>query len=174
LNVAAVREGENMNQSDAPTPNYVTCPCQHCSGKIEFDANQLDTAENTTVPCPHCGLETILFVPPSPTRPVLPKNITPPPTVKTPPTSLALKNPKSSLEVVSSLSLIGFFVWTGLCALGACWGIFVTFKGMSEDTSAAYGAGATVGLGIWMVVCLVIWLFGAVPAALIWFMTRKR
>jgi hypothetical protein len=58
--------------------------------------------------------------------------------------------------------------------LGACWGIFVTFKGMSEDTSAAYGAGATVGLGIWMVVCLVIWLFGAVPAALIWFMTRKR
>ena len=53
-----------MNEPDAQTaPNYVTCPCQHCSGKIEFDANQLDSAENTTVPCPHCGLETIIFVP---------------------------------------------------------------------------------------------------------------
>ena len=62
--MSLLREGENMNQSDAqPVPNYVTCPCQHCSGKIEFDANQLDAAENTTVPCPHCGLETIIFVP---------------------------------------------------------------------------------------------------------------
>lgn len=70
--------GENMNQSDAQTtPNYVTCSCQYCSGKIEFDANQLDptgiaermsTAQ--TVPCPHCGLETILFVPPPNPSPV--------------------------------------------------------------------------------------------------------
>jgi|ERR1035438_2696094 hypothetical protein len=65
-------EGENMNQSDAQTlPNYVTCPCQYCSGKIEFDANQLDAAENTTVPCPHCGLETIIFVPEQRVPPVL-------------------------------------------------------------------------------------------------------
>ena len=53
-----------MNQPDVQiAPNYVTCPCQHCSGKIEFDANQLDTTENTTVPCPHCELETQIFVP---------------------------------------------------------------------------------------------------------------
>ena len=57
-------EGENMNQPDAQTaPNYVTCLCQHCGGKIEFDANQLDAAENTTVPCPHCASETIISVP---------------------------------------------------------------------------------------------------------------
>jgi hypothetical protein len=56
-------EDENMSQPDAqPVPNYVTCPCQHCSGKIEFDANQLDAVENTTVPCPHCGLETKISV----------------------------------------------------------------------------------------------------------------
>ena len=56
-------EGENVSQPDAKTaPNYVTCPCQHCSGNIEFDANQLDGAEYITVPCPHCGLETALFV----------------------------------------------------------------------------------------------------------------
>jgi 5-methylcytosine-specific restriction endonuclease McrA len=51
-----------MNQPDAkPAANYVTCPCQHCSGKIEFDANQLDGVENIAVRCPHCELETILF-----------------------------------------------------------------------------------------------------------------
>jgi TPR repeat protein len=57
-------EGENMNQSDARTvPNYVTCPCQHCGGNIEFDANQLDVTEIPTVPCPHCELQTTIFVP---------------------------------------------------------------------------------------------------------------
>lgn len=57
-------EGENMNQSNAlPVTNYVACPCQHCSGKIEFDASQLDPTENIAVPCPHCGLETKIFVP---------------------------------------------------------------------------------------------------------------
>jgi len=61
-----------MNQPDAQTmPNYFTCPCQYCSGKIEFDANQLDAAENTIVPCPHCGLETIIFVPEQRVPPVL-------------------------------------------------------------------------------------------------------
>jgi TPR repeat protein len=57
-------EGENMNQLNAQTvPNYVTCPCQHCGGKIEFDANQLDATEIPTVPCPHCELQTTIFVP---------------------------------------------------------------------------------------------------------------
>jgi len=57
-------EGENMNQSDAQqVPNYVACPCQHCSGKIEFDASQIDPTENIAVPCPNCGLETKIFVP---------------------------------------------------------------------------------------------------------------
>lgn len=51
-----------MNQSDAPTPNYVTCPCQHCSGKIEFDASHAEEM----VACPHCGLETKLYVPIAP------------------------------------------------------------------------------------------------------------
>jgi tetratricopeptide (TPR) repeat protein len=67
-----LNEGENMNEPDAQTaPNYVTCLCQHCSGKIEFDANQLDPSENTTVPCPHCELETKLFVPEQKVPPVV-------------------------------------------------------------------------------------------------------
>jgi len=31
--------------------------------RLEFDSNQLDGAENVAVPCPHCGLETKIFVP---------------------------------------------------------------------------------------------------------------
>src|SRR5260221_6369486 len=47
-----------------PSPNYVTCRCQHCDTGIEFDAAEL-VEENNIVPCPHCGLETKLFVPPT-------------------------------------------------------------------------------------------------------------
>jgi hypothetical protein len=39
--------------------NLVVCRCRHCDGGIEFDASQ--SGEN--VVCPHCGLETLLFVP---------------------------------------------------------------------------------------------------------------
>ena len=67
---------ENMSeQISPPTPRYVTYLCQHCSGKIEFDANQLDTAEKRTVPCPHCGMETIIFVPEQQTPPVSPSPV---------------------------------------------------------------------------------------------------
>jgi len=47
---------------EQPTPHYVTCHCQHCDGHIEFEANEL-VEENSIVPCPHCGLETKLFIP---------------------------------------------------------------------------------------------------------------
>ncbi len=61
-----------MNQSDAqPSATYVTCPCQYCSGKIEFDASTFDQGETRTVPCPHCGLETIIFVPEQKVPPVI-------------------------------------------------------------------------------------------------------
>jgi hypothetical protein len=49
-----------MNRADAPIIVYVTCPCRHCGGNIEFDANCLAKGETCAVPCPHCGLETIL------------------------------------------------------------------------------------------------------------------
>ena len=61
-----------MNHPDSQTaPNYVTCPCQHYGGKIEFDPNQLDPAEKTTVSCPRCGLETIIFVPEQQVSPIV-------------------------------------------------------------------------------------------------------
>lgn len=61
-----------MSQPDPkPEAHYVACPCQHCSGRIEFDASQLDPAENITVPCPHCGLETIIFAPKQEVPPII-------------------------------------------------------------------------------------------------------
>ena len=56
-----------MAQQEIPdavtTPRYVTCPCQYCSGKIEFDASGFDDGETRTIECPHCHIETIIFVP---------------------------------------------------------------------------------------------------------------
>jgi hypothetical protein len=45
-----------------PSPRYVVCNCQHCNGHIEFDANAF-AEENSVVPCPHCSLETKIFIP---------------------------------------------------------------------------------------------------------------
>lgn len=45
---------------DALPPNYEKATCQHCSGTIEFDANQLDQGETSTVECPHCGEKIVL------------------------------------------------------------------------------------------------------------------
>ena len=39
-------------------PRLVVCLCQHCSGEIEFDANELGDRQSVSVPCPHCGIET--------------------------------------------------------------------------------------------------------------------
>jgi hypothetical protein len=40
------------------------CPCQHCNGHIEFEPDQA----GQTVVCPHCGLDTTLFIPVEPTK----------------------------------------------------------------------------------------------------------
>lgn len=44
--------------------DLITCPCNHCSGFLEFDSDAVGQA----VPCPHCGLETTLFHPPESTQ----------------------------------------------------------------------------------------------------------
>jgi hypothetical protein len=62
-------------------PNLTTCPCQHCNGHIQFDAATL-TKENNKVDCPHCGLETIIFIPP-PLDAKMQPGISPPPPPKT-------------------------------------------------------------------------------------------
>ena len=62
--------------TDQPEPNLVVCRCRHCDGGIEFDASQA----GETVACPHCGLETLLFIP---SADLVPPVIAPP--AQTPP-----------------------------------------------------------------------------------------
>ena len=38
------------------------CPCNNCSEHLEFE----ESAAGETVKCPHCGMDTVLFVPPVP------------------------------------------------------------------------------------------------------------
>lgn len=49
---------------------YAKCHCRFCNGPIEFDTAYAGYAQ----PCPHCGLETDLIVPPPP-KPEPPKTI---------------------------------------------------------------------------------------------------
>ncbi|HSY18069.1 MAG TPA: hypothetical protein VK815_07030 [Candidatus Acidoferrales bacterium] len=44
-------------------PNYIKCSCRHCNGHIKIDANQLRPGETRQVECPHCHLETTVFLP---------------------------------------------------------------------------------------------------------------
>jgi DNA-directed RNA polymerase subunit RPC12/RpoP len=48
-----------MSDSDSPAQNWSVCTCNACSGHLEFDASNA----GTTVQCPHCGQETLLFIP---------------------------------------------------------------------------------------------------------------
>lgn len=58
-----LHESEIMNQPDnQQSGNYVICRCQYCDKGIEFNAAEL-SEENSIVPCPHCGLETKLYIP---------------------------------------------------------------------------------------------------------------
>jgi hypothetical protein len=48
----------------------VTCPCNHCGGRIQFaeeDFRELGMGPNgptgQTISCPHCGVKTTLFIP---------------------------------------------------------------------------------------------------------------
>jgi hypothetical protein len=47
---------------DPSPPAYAKCECVHCSGHLEFERGYA----GMTIPCPHCGGETVLTLPPPP------------------------------------------------------------------------------------------------------------
>ena len=47
---------------DNPTQKRVVCTCDACSGTLEFEASHA----GSTIACPHCGMETLLFIPTTP------------------------------------------------------------------------------------------------------------
>src|ERR1022692_2339418 len=61
-----------MSNQSEENARFVTCPCQHCAGPIEFDGNELNGGNTATAECPHCHLETVIFEAPLAVPPVLP------------------------------------------------------------------------------------------------------
>ena len=53
----AERETSVQLDSEPQQAIWVTCTCNVCSGKLEFEA----VHAGTTIQCPHCGMDTILF-----------------------------------------------------------------------------------------------------------------
>jgi hypothetical protein len=52
--------GDFMKSVKQPTtiqPHLGVCICKLCSGKIEFDINELGDRKSVSVSCPHCGAE---------------------------------------------------------------------------------------------------------------------
>jgi hypothetical protein len=43
----------------SPSEKWAVCTCNTCSGHLEFDPSNA----GTTIRCPHCGVDTVLFVP---------------------------------------------------------------------------------------------------------------
>jgi hypothetical protein len=49
---------------------FIKCTCNVCSGGLEFDPAD----SGSTIQCPHCGMETVLFFKPPETNPPKPKS----------------------------------------------------------------------------------------------------
>ena len=112
------------------TPNFVTCPCQYCNGGIEFDASGFEKGETRTVECPHCHLETMVFMPEI-TATTIPAGAKPPPLLKA-------ANPTAAI-VLWIVTVICFFVAVALSG------------GVSSDSDSANSISFTAGV-FWFLV----------------------
>lgn len=59
-----------MGEENSAVQNWIVCSCGTCSGHIEFEAERA----GETVQCPHCGIDTLLYVPAHPSTHLTPKS----------------------------------------------------------------------------------------------------
>ena len=78
---------------DEPASNPVTCRCNNCDGYLQFEREHAGERAD----CPHCKIETVLYVPDPPVGIPVPPQEQPPPTPVAPPV-IATRPPP--LEVV--------------------------------------------------------------------------
>jgi len=83
------------------------CKCTNCSQPISFPVEGV----GTTIPCPHCGLDTILFIPPSLSNPATPKNFI------ADNRNDGNKNIEKTLEIIGSIFFILGMVGAGVALL---------------------------------------------------------
>ena len=53
-----------ISSSLEPNEGFIKCPCNHCDVLIEFPAHGV----GQQIICPHCGMETVLFMPEQPSN----------------------------------------------------------------------------------------------------------
>ena len=111
------------------------CSCQYCNGAIEFDANEL-VEENSIVPCPHCGLETKLFIPQTSTTPK------PTASVNTPATQ-----PQVDRAVESSTVVWSYVLCFLIPIAGFFFGVYLMAKKKSGHGAACMAISIVLGLG---------------------------
>ncbi len=87
------------------------CSCQFCNGHIAFESSDAGRA----IACPHCGMETMLFVPVQTNAPK-PKQITTTPSKPNPPAANPSPGQKELFSIkVTSRAAVVFFALTTLC-----------------------------------------------------------
>jgi len=141
--------------------SYVKTTCQHCSGAIEFDASQMDSQE-LLIECPHCHSHTKILAPRAPMT-------LPPPVIQQ----------KSTPFPFRQVLMWGIIVWTVFCALGLFLAVLNIMWGETQQpvltSSNKYEAtGAFLGFSLGMLIWFGVWAIFAIPAALIWLITKKE
>lgn len=144
------------------------CHCQHCNGPIAFPVEMAGEMSE----CPHCKMDTRLFIPPPP-PPAPPKPATPNPPPNPPPTvpSFAedLKKIRARTCYQSLRSLINVAQIIGFVGIGIF--AFSLVTGISQSPLAASGSSefALVGFFVSVSMCLggVVVLIAGKQAALL-------
>jgi hypothetical protein len=164
---------------------FVTCLCISCSGRIEFERASFDLKAPALVACPHCGLETQLYIPkPIARTPGLPP---PSPSISTAShspskdaTTLApplIQRPNvSNAQFLSDLCKWGILLWTALCVIGAAFGFLNIMweHAKAPSTFNEYPTAATLGIIAGMSIWGIIWGLLAISATVVWLITKPR
>lgn len=82
--------------------NELHCHCRHCNQSIPFERSQV----GSEIPCPHCQMETLLFIPTAMPAPVIPPHLLP--------REVAIEE---SLENVAHTLLTAGIVLAVICAI---------------------------------------------------------
>jgi len=192
---------------------FVTCLCNSCSGKIEFERASFDPEAPAVVACPHCGSQTQLYIPesfiraPEPpslggasTSPVIPQHTqrspssataVPPPVLPAKARTFDLvqdvidwfrrKKGENPLRWLARLAIVG---WSVLCFDGVAFGVFLTIRHEADLTPFevvdrmaypdASAAASVLGLGCGLAMWLIVWAAVALPAGLIWAVSKGK